>query len=504
MNDNYQEGLNQRPENPYPSTPGGQAAPGQGQPGQDFGQAPGPAEPGQGFGQAPRPAEPGPSYNPYQQTFTYPNYPNNPGYQARQGHAFNQAGPANPPGPTEEKLSQDDDRIRQLVKEEVKKAKTKGAWVRAIVFLLIGALLGTGAVTAWNAGIIANRPQVEEQTEAPGRPKSEINIKLNQDSTVETAVAAKAIPSIVGISCVVKEEIFTPFGFYNGGVEKYKEGVGSGVIIDPKGYILTNSHVVNGGEAEKLMVYFSNDEKAEAKVVWSDETLDMAIIKVEKNGLQAASLGDSDKVQVGDKAIALGNPLGLDLQSTLTSGYISGLKRTITVENSNIMDGLIQTDAAINSGNSGGALLNAHGEVIGINTARPQLADGIGFAIPINVAKPIVQKVLEKGSYKPLYMGITGMNVQILDQMTDQKLPTDKGVVVNQVIKNSPADKAGLKSGDIITAIGGAKVDSMNSLKTHLLDYKLGDKVEVEIFRDDSAKKLELEFSEFEMDAEKS
>lgn len=499
MNDNYQDEVNHSSGNPYQIPKTGQNGPNQGSMRQDFGQVPGTVESG-------------PSYNPYQQAFNHPNYQNNQTYQGGQGYGYQQAGSGNPgnpgssPSPTEQRSAQDeDDRIRQLVKEEVKKTKTKGSWVRAIVFILIGALLGTGGLAVWNTGIIANHFPTEEQAEAPlDQPKPDINIKLNQDSTVETAVAAKAIPSIVGISCVVKEKIYSPFSFYNGGVEQYKEGVGSGVIIDSNGYILTNSHVVNGGNAEKLMVYFSNDEKAEAKVVWSDETLDMAIIKVEKSGLQAASLGDSDQVQVGDKAIALGNPLGLDLQSTLTSGYISGLNRTITVENSNVMEGLIQTDAAINSGNSGGALLNAHGEVIGINTAKPQAAYGIGFAIPINVAKPIVQKVLEKGSYKPLYMGITGMNVQILDQMTDQKLPTDKGVVINQVVKNSPADKAGLRSGDIITAIDGVKVDSMNSLKTHLLNYKLGDKVKIEIFRENAVLSLDLEFSEFEMEAEKS
>lgn len=397
--------------------------------------------------------------------------------------------------PTEE------EKIAAIVKREVDRVKPKNVWAKALACFLVGTILGSGGLFGmWKMGILGNQSEtsqanVTQQTheEIPQNMK----ISLNESSTVENAVAKKAIPSIVGITALVKGQE-NPFYFYNE-VPQYAEAVGSGIIVDSSGYILTNSHVINNGDAEKLTVSFSNDETTEAKIIWNDQTLDLAIIKVEKDNLPVAELGDSSAVQVGDKAIAVGNPLGLDLQSTLTSGYISGLNRTINVQGGNIMDGLIQTDAAINSGNSGGALLNANGEVIGINTARPQTADGIGFAIPINDLKPIIQKVIDEGTYQSLYIGITGNNAQLYARMSEQKLPTDKGVVVNQVMDNSPAEKAGLKPGDIITAINDQEVDSMNSLKTQLLHYNLGDTVTLTFLRDGKENTVEIEFVDFSL-----
>ena len=160
-------------------------------------------------------------------------------------------------------------------------------------------------------------------------------------------------------------------------VESYAEGVGSGVIISEDGYILTNSHVVSDGKAENISVILANQESYEGSLVWHEPSMDLAIVKIEAKGLKPIELGDSDELVVGEKAIAIGNPLGMDLQSTLTSGYISGLDRSITISNGLAMDNLIQTDASINSGNSGGALINSKGQLIGINTAKAS-ADNIG------------------------------------------------------------------------------------------------------------------------------
>lgn len=396
--------------------------------------------------------------------------------------------------PEEEKRKAEEERIRNIVKEEVEAAKPKRVWLRVIALILVGALLGTGAATAVLRNDRFADRSIETQATETQAERVQVDINLNEDSTVENAVATKAIPSIVGITAIVQGQ--QSFYFYE--IPQYAEAVGSGVIVDPSGYILTNSHVVNNGNFEELTVSFSDNQEATAELVWNDQTLDLAIIKVEQDNLPAAELGDSDLVQVGDKAIAVGNPLGLQLQSTLTSGYVSGLDRTIKLEDANVMDGLIQTDAAINSGNSGGALLNAEGKVIGINTARPQAADGIGFAIPINITKPIIEKVITEGSFEPLYLGISGINVQLISSVNGEELPTNTGVLIQEVYSDSPAGKADLKSGDIITKIDDKSVDSMNSLKSHLLQYEYEDKAEITFFRGEEEMTTEIIFIEYD------
>ncbi|NLI72099.1 MAG: PDZ domain-containing protein [Bacteroidales bacterium] len=428
------------------------------------------------------------------------NQPNNYNFSGYQNYDVNQQ--------TEAEYAEEA-RIRKIVQEELRYSKPKNIWLRVIALILVGALLGTGAtygvLSALRASKAAdpNKPVASNVEKAPEYTQEnvQVEIDLGETSTVENAVATKTIPSIVGITAKVRG-LIQQFYFYE--IPQYAEAVGSGVIIDSTGYILTNSHVVNNGDFESLMVSFSDDQEAEAELIWNDQTLDLAIIKVERDNLPAVEMGDSDEVNVGDKAIAVGNPLGLSLQSTLTSGYISGLNRTIRVEDGNIMDGLIQTDAAINSGNSGGALFNAEGEIIGINTARPQTADGIGFAIPINTAKPIIEKVLTEGSFEPLYLGISGANVQYIYSLDGEELPTDTGVMVQEVFANSPAEKAGIRSGDIITALGNDPVDSMNSLKTHLLKHELGDTVTLTYFRGNDEKTTEITFDSFSFPREMS
>ncbi len=407
-----------------------------------------------------------------------------------------------------------EEEIRRIIREEVKKSKPKFRWLKILALILVGTILGSGVTFAlYGTGFLRTNDQMPQKSDAEiTKPEDNSekqqtqyhNIEINPDgeNTIENVVANKAIPSIVGITALVPGQ-HNPFYFYNE-VPKYVDAVGSGVIVDSNGYIVTNSHVISNGDAKDITVTFSDGETAKADVIWKDPTLDLAIIKVDKTGLPVAELGDSDMVEVGDKAIAVGNPLGLDLQSTLTSGYISGLNRTINVMGGNIMDGLIQTDAAINGGNSGGALLNAKGQVIGINTARPQTADGIGFAIPINAAKPIIEKIVENGSFESVYIGIVGFNAQMLVQATDEDLPTEKGVVVNEVLANSAAAKAGIKQGDIIVSIDGAEVDSMNSLKTQLLKYDYGDSAKIVFYRDKDKKEVEIQFVEFDNDAAKN
>lgn len=387
----------------------------------------------------------------------------------------------------------DEAQMRKLVREEIQRNyRPKNQTVSRLLLILVSALLGAGGGAALVATGVVPLPTPSAESVVTQAP-SNINITTDNETTVENAVAAKAIPSIVGITTITQGSS-NPFIF---GSQNYMEAVGSGVIVSSDGYILTNSHVVNSGNAESVKVLLSTGEEQEADVLWADPTLDLAVIKIESAGLPAIEFGDATTVTVGDKAIAIGNPLGLDLQSTLTSGFISGLNRSITLQDGNIMDGLIQTDAAINSGNSGGALLNAKGQLIGINTARPTSADGIGFAIPVSTVQPIVDKIVADGTFEPLYLGITGYNAALASQLGMLSEEVQNGVIVREVVAGSPAAAADIRPGDIITAIDDKPVESMNTLKTILLGYKAGDTAHFTLRRSGEENSLDVTFSDF-------
>ena len=372
-------------------------------------------------------------------------------------------------------------KVENMIKEEIAKNKPKIGWLKALtIFLLIYSLVISYFVAKNMTGItetINKNGQVESST---------ISIKNNSVST-ENAVAKKSLDSVVGITTVGVQENM----FFQGRVV---EGVGSGVVVSKDGYILTNAHVVQDGKAEKIEVLLTNGKKSSAKLLWYDTTLDLAVIKTDLTGLKPVEMGDSDKVQIGDKAIAIGNPLGLDLQSTLTSGYISGKDRTITLQNGLQMDGLMQTDAAINSGNSGGGLFDQEGKLIGINTAKAS-AEGIGFTIPINVAKTIVDNIVSGGSFEGVKLGISGVDVKTFQQATGQKLSIDKGIYVVEVVRGSSAQKAGVTRGDIITKVNGKEINTMSSLKKALLEVRPQQKGKITVYRDGNTKDLDIEFS---------
>ena len=375
-------------------------------------------------------------------------------------------------------------KVENMIKKEIAKNKPKIGWLKALtIFLLIYSLVMSYFVVKNMTGItetINKNGQVESST---------ISIKNSSVST-ENAVAKKSLDSVVGITTVGVQENM----FFQGRVV---EGVGSGVVVSKEGYILTNAHVVQDGKAEKIDVLLTNGKKSSAKLLWYDTTLDLAVIKTDLTGLKPVEMGDSDKVQIGDKAIAIGNPLGLDLQSTLTSGYISGKDRTITLQNGLQMDGLMQTDAAINSGNSGGGLFDQEGKLIGINTAKAS-AEGIGFTIPINVAKSIVDNIITGGSFEGVKLGISGVDVKTFQQATGQKLSIDKGIYVVEVVKGSSAQKAGVTRGDIITKVNGKQINTMSSLKKVLLEVRPKQKGKITVYRDGSTKDLDIEFSTLE------
>ena len=316
---------------------------------------------------------------------------------------------------------------------------------------------------------------------------SQIVVSNEKGTNVYQAVSEKAKPSVVGITTTTlsSDNMFS--------MPTESTGVGTGIIVDSNGYILTNSHVISDGKAKTVSVLFNDGSTVDGQVYWYDSQLDLAIVKVNKTGLTAAELGDSDKVQIGDISVAIGNPYGLDLAGTVTQGIISGLDRTISTSETT-MTGLIQTDASINSGNSGGPLLNSSGQVIGINTAKASEGEGLGFAIPINTAKPIIESIIQKGSYEKVTLGIKGTDASKYAQYSKQQLSTDEGVYVAEVVSGSAAESAGIKSGDIITKIDSTNLSVMSDLTKNLYNYTKGDSATLTINRDGKEMTLKVKF----------
>ena len=308
-----------------------------------------------------------------------------------------------------------------------------------------------------------------------------------------SAVSKKVTPSVVNISTVSRRKSIQPFfemnpffeDFFGAPQTKRDKSLGSGFLISADGYIVTNDHVVR--DAESIQVKLSNDKVYEAKVVGGDHKTDIAVIKINATDLPTVVLGDSEKLEVGQWAIAIGNPFGLD--RTMTVGIISATGRTnMGIET---YENFIQTDASINPGNSGGPLLNVYGEVIGINTAIVASGQGIGFAIPINMAKTVFAQLIQKGSVSRGYMGVT---IQPMTEELAQSfgLKQTKGALVNDIIKGSPADKAGIRQGDVITSINGTEVKDPSHLQRLVAEAGIGKAASVGVFRDGASLELKM------------
>ena len=254
--------------------------------------------------------------------------------------------------------------------------------------------------------------------------------------------------------------------------------VGSGCILDSRGYIVTNYHVI-GNVRDDIMVTLYGGDVVKGRTVWANSSLDLAVIKVDVAGLPSATMGDSDSLKIGERAIAIGNPLGFEFQGTLTSGVVSGLNRSIEVEG-NYMEDLIQTDASINSGNSGGPLMNGNGEVIGINTIKVASAEGIGFAIPINQIKPVIEKIVATGTFNEPYFGVLGYDKAMTSSFASN-IMIDSGIYVYSVDYGSPAYDAGIKKGDVILEVEGINVDTLCKLRTILFSKNIGEKMRVKV-----------------------
>lgn len=332
------------------------------------------------------------------------------------------------------------------------------------------------------------------QTSTSSSQISKELIDLVEYSNTSVAVAQKVLPSIVGIK--IKYSINSVFGSSDA------EATGSGIIISQDGYIITNNHVVSTessssyysiAEASNMTVNLYNDPtEYEAKIIGTDAYTDLAVIKIEASNLTPATLGNSDEVQVGEFAMAIGCPLGLE--STVTSGIVSAINRTVN-DTSGGEYTCIQTDAAINSGNSGGALVNSNGEVIGINTLKLSGTgvEGMGFAIPINSTTDVIQQLIQYQTVKRPYIGISSVT---MDDNTSKRYNLPSGAYVYTVENNSPASKCGLQKGDVITKVQGTPITSSNELNKEKNKYKIGDTITLTIYRDGKESDLTITLEE--------
>jgi len=318
-------------------------------------------------------------------------------------------------------------------------------------------------------------------------------------------------PGVVFVRSQIVQRTQSPFDLLP--QEQQGEATGSGFVIDQGGTILTNAHVVNG--ATKVTVQFQNKESVDAKVLGKDESTDLALLKVDATGLKLTplALGSSKGVQVGDPAIAIGNPFGLE--RTLTTGVISAVQRTIQAPNNFQIDDVLQTDAPINPGNSGGPLIDATGKVIGINSqiatggSASQGSVGIGFAVPIDTAKQIIPDLKQSGRVDRGYLGIGSATID--KTLKDLNLPVDHGALVQSVAPGSPAARAGIRAGDlpatldnhpiqlggdIITKVAGKEIRTKDDLEAAVADRKSGEKVKITLWRAGKVKTVEVTLGE--------
>jgi len=376
------------------------------------------------------------------------------------------------------------------------------------VFLpFLSGILGAGIVIGLCFGV----PNIKEKLVAYN-PSSDLNnsingensnsgvvnhVSLNNYSDTAVFTASKVLPSIVGIKVD-----YTITSNFLQGISQASQAEGSGIIISKDGYILTNNHIINSAdssiyyevsEATKISVYLYNDETPyEAKIIGTDEQTDLAIIKIEKDNLAAAELGDSNSIKIGEFAMAIGNPLGME--SSVTSGIISAVNRSVTSEDGTTYN-LIQTDAAINSGNSGGALVNAEGKVIGINTLKLSGSgiEGMGFAIPINDTIEIYKQLIKHGKVLRPYIGIGGID---LDKASAEYYNLPTGIYVREIYSNSPAALSDLKKGDVITSIDGAKITSMDELNDIKNKKNIGDEITLDFYRNEETIQVKIKLAE--------
>ena len=427
---------------------------------------------------------------------------------------------------------------------EAPKKHKKHTGLKAAAFIMAMAIVSAGSIGAYHyfagesfsGGSLVE--ELEDDAESSTKEATKELLASKAVSLIKTEevggsalsneeIVEKVLPSVVGIESTFTTEQsigsnfgdiddFFDFGFgfgggfgngYGGGekaTQKYS-GTGTGVIISENGYIVTNAHVIydseyGGGEADTVSVVLDDDKTYDAEIIGYDTDCDLAVLKIDETGLTAAEFGNSDELKLGESVIAIGNPLGFELMDTVTGGMISGLNRNITINNKAM--NLIQTDAAINSGNSGGPLINKYGQVIGINSSKMSSSysssgasiEGIGFAIPSNETASIIDDLMKYGyvTGKP-QLGISAQNVS---EATAKMYDWPVGIYIYAVNKDSAADKAGLRKGDIIVKVDDKKVTTSDELVAQLNTHSAGDEIEITFVRDEDEKTVKVTLDE--------
>ena len=405
--------------------------------------------------------------------------------------------------------------VNDTNKYNEKKVKNKSGFGKTVLLPFFSGVVGCALVIGTCFGVPSIRSAIIDDSESSLSNTSNNNnqnsgyvsqIALSNYSDTAVYAANKILPSIVGIKVeyTVNNPVLAMFGQNS---TSSATATGSGIIISEDGYILTNNHVISTSstdssnsnsyyqisEASKITVtLFGDTTEYEASIVGKDEETDLAVIKIDKTGLTKAEFADSDSIKVGEFAMAVGNPVGMD--STVTCGIVSAVNREVTDSDGKTYT-LIQTDAAINSGNSGGALVNSEGKVIGINTLKLSGTgiEGIGFAIPINSTTDVTSQLIEYSKVKRPYIGITGMD------LTEELAKANNlvvGVYVKSVEDFSSAEKAGIKPGDVIIEADGTKVTTMDDLNKVKNSHKIGDEMKIKVNRDGQERELTVTLGE--------
>ena len=369
-----------------------------------------------------------------------------------------------------------------------KKKKTNKIIITSVILLILWTFLFYLYTTYKNIEIKDRDYYKAEKTKFTEYEDIVDNIEEKSKNVAD--VIEETTKSIVGIS-KLKNTGSSIFAKSN----EFELGLGTGFIITEDGYIVSNEHVT-GSKYSTCYITLENGNTYDGKVVWSDSDLDVAIIKINAKNLEYIKFGDSDNIRVGESVYAIGNPIGFEFRRTVTSGIISAKKRTIKIEEegeSSYMTDLIQTDATINPGNSGGPIIYPNGEVIGINTVKITSAEGIGFAIPINIIKPIVESYKKTGNFEEATIGIYAYDREVIPYLKGiNNTSFEKGIYVAQITKNGPADNTQLKKDDIITKIDDVELNTMNDLRKYIYNKKPDDEVILQVKRGKINKQIKL------------
>ena len=367
---------------------------------------------------------------------------------------------------------------------EKKNKKIKNTILALFIIILLG-------ISIYNIWLMYKNIEISNEYEGV-RTSLSTNYAKNVDNSTDNSTQAVNMLETVTKSVVGISKLSSTGGSILNNIKSDELGLGTGIIVSQDGYILSNSHVT--GEKYSNCYVTVDENTFEGSVKWSDTNLDLSIVKIGANNLPYVSLGDSSNIKVGENVYAVGNPIGYEFRKTVTSGIISALNRTIKIDendSTSYISDLIQTDATINPGNSGGPLVNATGEVIGVNTVKITSAEGIGFAVPINVVKPVINSFRQNGNFEEATLGIYAYDGDVANYL-NLKSKLNRGVYVSKVISNGPAAGSDLKEGDLICSVDGKNLNTINDLREFVYGKVPGDEVELEVIRGESRKNIKI------------